>query len=73
MVYGIIKKIKTKETQVYSLDTVHQFGLVAGSVSSVPALAKITYFTVLNVHALDKIVTQLCFPQVQSHILNKTG
>lgn len=37
--YRIIKK-KLKDTQAYSLDTVHQFDLVAGSVSSAPVLAK---------------------------------
>ena len=48
------KKIKTKDTKVYSLDTAHQLALVAGSVSSAPVLAKVKYLTVLNV--LDKIV-----------------
>ena len=57
---------------MYSLDTVHQFGPVAGSVSSVPVLAKIN-FRVLHVHVLDEMVIQLCFLQVQSRILKKLG
>jgi len=40
------KNLKTKHTQVYSLDTALQFGLVAGSVSSGPVLAKVKDFTV---------------------------
>ena len=50
-VYGVIKEnnLKIKDTQAYSLDTAHQFGLVAGSVSSGPVLAKVKYFTVLHV------------------------